>query len=217
MDADLAALSRERLLAEVRKLRDGIRAHRDSSGHDLCWHHPALWSLLPEQTDPVPVVPEWPQFLQGCIRYRQSLDEQAGHAPRSARPYEAGGIALDHAIVPSRDRKAAAERLATVLGVPWAESAIGPFSAVYVSDGLTLDFDQADGSFPVLHYCFRVGEGAFDAILARLQQHGIAYRSTPHGAPDLQVNTRHGGRIVYWSEPDGHVWEALTQSYARRP
>ena len=21
-----------------------------------------------------------------------------------------------------------------------------------------------------------------------------------------------GGRIVYWSEPDGHVWEALTVS-----
>jgi hypothetical protein len=23
-------------------------------------------------------------------------------------------------------------------------------------------------------------------------------------------------RLVYWSEPDGHVWEALTVSYARR-
>jgi len=88
MDADLAALSRERLLAEVRKLRDGIRAHRDSSGHDLCWHHPALWSLLPEQTDPVPVVPEWPQFMQGCIRYRQSLDAQAPGAPRTSESFD---------------------------------------------------------------------------------------------------------------------------------
>jgi hypothetical protein len=32
----------------------------------------------------------------------------------------------------------------------------------------------------------------------------------------MRVNTSHGGRIVYWSRPDGHVWEALTVSYARR-
>jgi hypothetical protein len=87
MDEDLDSLSREQLIAEVRRLRDGIRAHRDSTGHDLCWHHPALWGLLPEQTDPLPVVPEWPQFLEGCIRYRQSLDLQAPDAPRTSKPY----------------------------------------------------------------------------------------------------------------------------------
>jgi hypothetical protein len=90
MDADLATMSREQLIAEVRKLREGIRAHRDSSGHGLCWHHPALWGLLPEKTDPVPVVPEWPQFLEGCIRYRQSLDLQAPDAPRTHKPYQEG-------------------------------------------------------------------------------------------------------------------------------
>ena len=62
MDADLELFSRGQLVAEVQKLRQGIRAHRDSTGHELCWHHPALWSLLPEQSDPLPVVPEWPQF-----------------------------------------------------------------------------------------------------------------------------------------------------------
>jgi hypothetical protein len=87
MDDDLEAMTREELAAEVRRLRAGIREHRDSSGHELCWHHPALWGLLPERTDPVPVVPEWPQFMRGCIRYRQSLDEQAPAAPRSAEPY----------------------------------------------------------------------------------------------------------------------------------
>jgi hypothetical protein len=87
MDADLEALSREQLIAEVRKLRDGIRKHRDSTGHDLCWHHPALWGLLPEKSDPIPVVPEWPQFMQGCIRYRQSLDKQLPNAPRTTRAH----------------------------------------------------------------------------------------------------------------------------------
>jgi len=89
MDEDLEQLTREQLVAEVKKLREGIRGHRDMSEHELCWHHPALWSLLPEQTDPLPTVPEWPQFMRGCIRYRQSLDEQAPDAPRMHRPYEA--------------------------------------------------------------------------------------------------------------------------------
>lgn len=86
MDEDLDHMSREQLVAEVQMLRDGIRAHRDSTGHDLCWHHPALWALLPEKTDPLPVVPDWPQFLQGCIRYRQSLDEQLPGAKRTDEP-----------------------------------------------------------------------------------------------------------------------------------
>ncbi len=87
MDTDLESMSRAQLVAEVRMLRAGIRKHRDSTGHELCWHHPALWALLPEKTDPVPVVPKWPQFMEGCIRYRQSLDRQARNAPRTTRPY----------------------------------------------------------------------------------------------------------------------------------
>ena len=90
MDSDLDALSREQLIAEVRRLRDGIRKHRDSTAHELCWHHRDLWGLLPEQSDPLPVVPEWPQFMEGCIRYRRSLDEQAPSAPRTIRSYKDG-------------------------------------------------------------------------------------------------------------------------------
>jgi arsenical pump membrane protein len=48
MDDDLESLSREQLITEVKRLRAGIREHRDSSGHSLCWHHPKLWGLLPE-------------------------------------------------------------------------------------------------------------------------------------------------------------------------
>ncbi|HKI01208.1 MAG TPA: hypothetical protein VKK31_04460 [Thermoanaerobaculia bacterium] len=87
MDDDLDQMSREQLVAEVKKLRQGIRGHRDSTGQELCWHHPALWSLLPEKSDPLPSVPDWPQFLSGCIRYRQSLDEQAPDAPRTEEPF----------------------------------------------------------------------------------------------------------------------------------
>ena len=108
--------------------------------------------------------------------------------------------------------------LGEILDVAWsAETAVGPFSPVYVNDNLTLDFAQAEGPFPLLHFCFRVHEAAFDAILARIRAKGIPFRSQPMGAPDMQVNTRDGGRNVYWNQPDDHVWEILTVSYARRP
>jgi catechol 2,3-dioxygenase-like lactoylglutathione lyase family enzyme len=124
-------------------------------------------------------------------------------------------IRLDHILVPSRNRTAAAKRLAEILGVPWAECGVGPFSPVYVSDDLTIDFDQAVEPFPVMHYCFHVDEASFESILERIIAAGIPYRSTPHGPVDSRVNTANGGRLVYWNEPDGHVWEILTVSYDR--
>ena len=87
MDSDLEQMSREQLIEEAQKLREGIRVHRDSNGHDLCWHHPALWGLLPEKSDPLPEVPHWPQFLEGCIKYRRSLDPQLSSAPRTGKSY----------------------------------------------------------------------------------------------------------------------------------
>lgn len=80
MDDDLESLSREELLAEVKRLRTGIRAHRDSSGHDLCWHHPDLWGLLPEKIPLEVAVPPWPRFLRGCVKYRESLDRELPNA-----------------------------------------------------------------------------------------------------------------------------------------
>jgi hypothetical protein len=88
LDRDLARLSKGQLVEEIIRLRNGIRKHRDSSRHELCWYHPKLWGLLPEKTDPEPVVPDWPQFLEGCVRFRKSLDKQAGNAPRTAEPYK---------------------------------------------------------------------------------------------------------------------------------
>ena len=80
MDDDLQGMDRDRLIAEVRKLRAGIRTHRDATGHELCWHHPDLWGLLPERTEPAIAVPPWPKFMRGCIHYRSSLDRQAPNA-----------------------------------------------------------------------------------------------------------------------------------------
>lgn len=88
MDEDLDTFSREQLIGEIRKLRNAIRAHRDATGQALCWHHPGLWSLLPEKVAPSLEVPDWPQFMQGCVRYRRSLDEQLPQARRTTDEFE---------------------------------------------------------------------------------------------------------------------------------
>jgi hypothetical protein len=126
-------------------------------------------------------------------------------------------IHLDHLMVPSRNKAASARLLAELLGVPWSEAAAGPFISVYVNDGLTLDFDEWTDPVPMIHYCFRVNQKEFDAILGRIKAAGIAYRSAVHGPVDSRIDTQHGGSIVYWNEPDGHQWEMLTVSYARQP
>jgi hypothetical protein len=124
-------------------------------------------------------------------------------------------VELDHTIVPSRDKVAAARLLGELLGVPWAPSGIGPFAPVYVNDGLTLDFIDTDEAFPVYHFCFRVGPADFSAILERIRAAGIAFRSEVRGPVDMQVHAQLGN--VYWNETDGHQWEMLTASYARQP
>lgn len=88
MDDDLDAMNRDELVAEVKRLRAGIRAHRDSTGHDLCWHHPDLWGLLPENVAPAVAVPPWPVFLRGCLRYRESLERELPNAPVVDHEYE---------------------------------------------------------------------------------------------------------------------------------
>ncbi len=125
--------------------------------------------------------------------------------------------ALDHVIVHSRNRRASAQRLAELLGVAWAESGVGPFCPVFVSDSLTLDFDETSEPFPTGHFAFRVTQEQFDAILERIKAAGIPWRSTPHGPADFKINHYMGGNMIYWNEPEGHVWEILTVSYARQP
>lgn len=88
MDDDLEGLSREALIEEVKRLRAGVRKHRDSSGQDLCWHQPELWGLLPEVVTPRVAVPPWAQFLRGCVRYREALTRELPNAPVAEAEYD---------------------------------------------------------------------------------------------------------------------------------
>jgi hypothetical protein len=88
VDEDIQSWSRQRLIDEVTRLRAGIRDHRDSSGHDLCWHHPQLWGLVPERITPDVAVPPWSAFMRGCVRYRESLEKQLPDAPVADAEYK---------------------------------------------------------------------------------------------------------------------------------
>ncbi|CAN5614873.1 hypothetical protein BH23PSE1_BH23PSE1_07660 [soil metagenome] len=83
LDADLDDLDRKALIAHARAMRAAIRAHRDASGHDLCWHHPDMWALLPDTPTGKVELPDWPQFMRGCITYRAALERELADAPRT--------------------------------------------------------------------------------------------------------------------------------------
>ncbi len=120
-------------------------------------------------------------------------------------------IQLNHTIVPARDPRASAAFLAQVLGRP-APVRFGPFYAVALDNGVTLDFIQAQGSIPREHYAFLVSEEEFDDILARLKERGLPLWADP-GHERAGINRHDGGRGVYWSDPDGHNLEIITRPY----
>jgi hypothetical protein len=66
------------------------------------------------------------------------------------------------------------------------------------------------------HYCFRVSDAAFDAILERVNSIGPRYWSTQElRETDCKINTSLGDKGFYFTEPDGHSGEILTVCYVR--
>jgi catechol 2,3-dioxygenase-like lactoylglutathione lyase family enzyme len=119
-------------------------------------------------------------------------------------------IVLDHTIVPAHDKVAAAEFFASIFGLE-VSPAMGPFAPVHVNDGLTLDFQDRE-RFEWHHYAFHVDDADFDAIFERVKAAGIPFGSGPHALDDGRINHRHGGRGVYFKDPNGHVLELLTRT-----
>ncbi|HVC54780.1 MAG TPA: VOC family protein [Stellaceae bacterium] len=117
-------------------------------------------------------------------------------------------IVLDHTIVPAHDKVASAQFFARIFGLEYK----GPhshFAPVQVNEALTLDFDER-GDFQSHHYAFKISEADFDAIFDRVKAERIPYGSGPRSRADMQINTRRGGRGVYFEDPNGHVLEVLT-------
>ena len=120
---------------------------------------------------------------------------------------------LNHTIVHARDKRASAAFLSEILGLP-APVAFGPFLGVQTGNEVTLDFLDADeGEFIVEHYAFLISEAEFDEIFARIRSRKLAYWADPARRERGKINTRDGGRGVYFEDPSGHLLEILTRPY----
>lgn len=121
-------------------------------------------------------------------------------------------IELNHTIVWCRDQARSATFLAEILGRP-APTRYGPFHVVEVDNGVSLDFHETDADIAPQHYAFLIGEAQFDSIFGRIKERGLDHWADPARQKPGEINTRDGGRGVYFEDPDGHFLEILTRPY----
>jgi catechol 2,3-dioxygenase-like lactoylglutathione lyase family enzyme len=121
-------------------------------------------------------------------------------------------VELNHTIVAARDKRAAATFLSDLLGLP-APAPFGPFLVVNVDNGVSLDFMDTSEDIRPQHYAFLVSEADFDTIFGRIRAQQLDYWADPFHHQPGEINTRDGGRGVYFDDPNGHVLELLTRPY----
>ena len=120
---------------------------------------------------------------------------------------------LNHTTVHARDKRASATFLSEILGLP-APVAFGPFMGVQTGNEVTLDFLDAEADEIIVeHYAFLVSEAEFDEVFARIRERKLAYWADPGRSQRGKINTRDGGRGLYFEDPSGHLLEILTRPY----
>ena len=122
------------------------------------------------------------------------------------------GIKLNHTIVFSRDKRAAAAFLTEILGLPEAVP-FGPFLGVQVDNEVTLDFMDTDEKIMLQHYAFIMTESEFDTVFARIREKKLDYWADPGRTRRGETYTHNGGRGVYFMDPSGHLLEVMTRPY----
>lgn len=122
-------------------------------------------------------------------------------------------VKLNHTIVHSRDKRAAAAFLAGVFGLP-APKPFYHFLVVELGNEVSLDFLDADGmEVQTQHYAFLVSEREFDEIFGRIKARGLTYWADPGRTEKGKINNWGGGRGLYFEDPSGHLMEILTRPY----
>ena len=121
-------------------------------------------------------------------------------------------VKLNHTIVHARDKRASAAFLSEILGLP-APVPFGPFMGVQTGNEVTLDFLETDEEFITEHYAFLVSEAEFDEIFGRIRERKLPYWADPARHERGKINTRDGGRGIYFEDPNGHLLEILTRPY----
>lgn len=123
-------------------------------------------------------------------------------------------ITFNHTIVAAKDRRESADYFTELFGLP-AAAEFGPFLAVTLNHGVSLDFANAPDGADIhpQHYAFLVSEAEFDAIYGRIRARGQEHWADPRGARPGEINDNDGGRGVYFQDPSGHYLEILTRPY----
>ncbi|OBA70622.1 bleomycin resistance protein [Mycobacterium sp. 1554424.7] len=123
-------------------------------------------------------------------------------------------ISFNHTIVASRDKRESAEFLAELFGLPEPKP-FGHFMVVALDHGASLDYsDVAEGEeIRRQHYAFLVSEEEFDEIYGKIKSRGLEHWADPGANRPGEINTRDGGRGVYFLDPSGHAMEILTRPY----
>jgi catechol 2,3-dioxygenase-like lactoylglutathione lyase family enzyme len=122
-------------------------------------------------------------------------------------------VQLNHTIVSCRDQQRSAAFLAEILGLPPA-TRFGHFLVVEADNHVSLDFSETSGEITAQHYAFLVGEEDFNASFGRIRERGLTYWADPGQTRREEINTRDGGRGLYFEDPDGHLLEILTRPYS---
>jgi hypothetical protein len=126
-------------------------------------------------------------------------------------------VELNHTIVHARDNRESAEFLSELLGLEIAGE-WGPFVAVSLGNGVTLDFAAVpEDRITPQHYAFLVSEEVFDAAYAKIVERGMAHWADPHRKQPGAINHNDGGRGVYFLDPVGHAMELITVPYGGWP
>lgn len=118
--------------------------------------------------------------------------------------------ALDHTIVPARDREASAHFLADILGLT-VGAETGPFLPIELGNGVTLDYMHQPGEIPAGHYAFALDGAAFDAAHARVRAAGVTYYADALNTRAGEIYRHAGERGLYFRDPTGHNMEILTR------
>ncbi|MFQ5580176.1 MAG: VOC family protein [Nitrospiria bacterium] len=120
-------------------------------------------------------------------------------------------ITLNHTIVPSHNNVESAKYYERIFGFEFVKE-WGQFAVVRVNPTLVLDFAVKE-SFSSNHYAFKVSDPQFDEILDRLKAEDICFGSEPNSLDDGKINNNHGGRGLYFRDPNGHILEIITKDY----
>jgi catechol 2,3-dioxygenase-like lactoylglutathione lyase family enzyme len=120
---------------------------------------------------------------------------------------------LNHTIVWCSDQERSARFLTEILGLPPPRRFMG-FLVVDLANDVSVDYLPAEAEpIALQHLAFLVSEEEFDGALARVRERTSEIWADPAKKLPGRINHHFGGRGVYFDDPDGHLFEIITQPY----